>query len=86
MFGEMMFTHFGVTGPIILSLSRTAAQALADGAFVELEIDLKPALTPEKLAARMQVPDRALERFLILNGLDRDAKLRYGEKVKIIAE
>ena len=42
--------------------------------------------TPEKLAGRMQVPDRPLERFLILNGLDRDAKLRYGEKVKIVAE
>lgn len=42
--------------------------------------------TPEKLAARMQVPDRPLERFLILNGFDKDTKLRYGEKVKIIAE
>lgn len=42
--------------------------------------------TPEKMAARMQVSERPLERFLILNGLDRDSKLKYGEKVKIIAE
>lgn len=53
-FGEMMFTHFGVTGPIILSLSRKAAQALAAGKFVEIVLDLKPALTPEIFAARVQ--------------------------------
>lgn len=40
----------------------------------------------DKLAARMQVPDRPLERFLILNGLENGAKLKYGDKVKIIAE
>lgn len=54
MFGEMMFTHFGVTGPIILSMSRRAAKCLAEGKFVELELNLKPALTPEKLDARIQ--------------------------------
>lgn len=54
MFGEMMFTHFGVTGPIILSMSRKAAECLAEGKFVELELNLKPALTPEKLDARIQ--------------------------------
>ena len=69
MFGEMMFTHFGVTGPIILSLSRTAAQALADGAFVELEIDLKPALTPEKLAARILRDFEKYQRKQVKNAL-----------------
>lgn len=54
MFGEMMFTHFGVTGPIILSMSRRAAKCLAEGKFVELELNLKQALTPEKLDARIQ--------------------------------
>lgn len=53
-FGEMMFTHFGVTGPIVLSLSRVAARALAAGKFVELALDLKPALSHEILAARVQ--------------------------------
>lgn len=60
-FGEMMFTHFGVTGPIILSLSRTAAEQLQKGAFVELVINLKPALTPEKLEARVQ---RDFEKYI----------------------
>jgi predicted Zn-dependent protease len=41
---------------------------------------------PQTFAARMQVPDRPLERFMILNGLEAGAKLKYGEKVKIIAE
>lgn len=42
--------------------------------------------TPEKLAARMMVPDRQLELFNILNGLEPGAKLNYGDRVKIIAE
>ena len=51
----MLFTHFGVSGPIILSLSRVAAELLArEGALVELEINLKPALSPEQLDARLQ--------------------------------
>ena len=53
LFGEMIFTHFGVSGPIILTLSRQAAKLLAQGKFVELEINLKPALTPEQLDARI---------------------------------
>ena len=52
-FGEMIFTHFGVSGPIILTLSRQAAKLLAEKKFVELEINLKPALTPEQLDARI---------------------------------
>ena len=52
-FGEMLFTHFGVTGPIILTLSRQVAKLLYEGNFVELSINLKPALTPEQLDARI---------------------------------
>lgn len=52
-FGEMLFTHFGVTGPIILTLSRQVAKLLDEGNFVELSINLKPALTPEQLGARI---------------------------------
>jgi predicted Zn-dependent protease len=40
----------------------------------------------ERLAAKMATPDRKLERFLILNGIERDAKLKLGEKVKIVVE
>lgn len=54
-FGEMLFTHFGVTGPIILSLSRTASKLLNAGTdTLELIIDLKPALTSEILIARIE--------------------------------
>ena len=52
-FGEMLFTHFGVSGPIILTLSRQAAKLLAEKKFVELEINLKPALSFEQLDARI---------------------------------
>ncbi len=53
LFGEMLFTHFGVSGPVILTLSRTAAKLLSEKKFVELFINLKPALSPEKLDARI---------------------------------
>ncbi|MGR7997655.1 M48 family metalloprotease [Xanthobacter sp. ZOL 2024] len=42
--------------------------------------------TADKLAARMQVPDRHMERFLVLNGLENGNKIKYGDKVKIISE
>lgn len=42
--------------------------------------------TIDKLAGKMEVPDRDMERFLILNGIDRNAKLSYGEEVKIVAD
>ena len=50
-FGEMLFTHFGLSGPIILTLSKTVVDSLAKGR-VEISIDLKPALSREKLDAR----------------------------------
>lgn len=53
-FGEMLFTHFGISGPIILTLSRIAAHALRDRQKVEVKINLKPALSYEQLDARLQ--------------------------------
>jgi predicted Rossmann fold flavoprotein len=53
MFGEMLFTHFGVSGPVILSMSRLAVDALRAGEAVALAIDLKPALDERKLDARL---------------------------------
>ncbi|MEE8390661.1 MAG: NAD(P)/FAD-dependent oxidoreductase [Anaerolineae bacterium] len=52
-FGEMLFTHFGVSGPIILSLSGQVVDALHQGQSVTLSIDLKPALDERKLDARL---------------------------------
>lgn len=69
MFGEMLFTHFGVSGPIILSLSRQAAQELAAGRFAELELDLKPALAMEQLDARLLRDFEKYQNKEIKNGM-----------------
>lgn len=57
-FGEMLFTHFGVSGPIILSASAHLVrykniENLLKNRSVILHIDLKPALTQEKLDDRI---------------------------------
>ena len=57
-FGEMLFTHFGVSGPTILSASshllryKNIEELLKSGKII-LKIDLKPALSEEKLNARI---------------------------------
>ncbi len=53
MFGEMLFTHFGLSGPIILSLSRQFNRTILEGHQVEISIDLKPALDHETLDRRL---------------------------------
>lgn len=68
-FGEMLFTHFGVSGPIILSLSNIAAQALAENKEVELVLDLKPALSEEKLDARIQRDFLQYSKKQLINGM-----------------
>jgi len=52
-FGEMKFTKFGLTGPIILTLSGEVVDALEAGHKAALTIDLKPALDDKKLDARL---------------------------------
>lgn len=52
-FGEMLFTHFGVSGPVLLSASSFAAKSLYKGESLTLSLDLKPALTEEQLDARL---------------------------------
>ncbi|SPD72305.1 conserved hypothetical protein [uncultured Desulfobacterium sp.] len=71
-FGEMLFTSFGVSGPVILTLSRKAVDALISGKGVELSIDLKPALDEARLDARLlrDLNSYGREPFrLILKGL-----------------
>ena len=51
--GEMLFTHFGIGGPITLLMSLAIVEALEEGP-VSVSIDLKPALTVEELRARLQ--------------------------------
>ena len=57
-FGEMIFTHFGISGPIILSGSAHLVKYkdidyLLKKKYVEIKIDLKPALTEEQLDDRI---------------------------------
>lgn len=52
-FGDMLFTHFGVSGPIILKLSGLVVERLARGEGVRLSIDMKPALDDVKLENRL---------------------------------
>lgn len=51
-FGEMLFTHYGVSGPVLLSASSYAVKELKKGP-LSLVIDLKPALSEEQLDARL---------------------------------
>lgn len=68
-FGEMLFTHFGVSGPVILSLSNLAAKALSERKIVEIFIDLKPGLDESKLSARIQRDFAKYSRKQLGNGL-----------------
>lgn len=51
-FGEMLFTHFGVSGPLLLSASAMIAPKLT-AKELQMEIDLKPALDEEQLDKRI---------------------------------
>jgi predicted Rossmann fold flavoprotein len=52
-FGEMLFTHYGLSGPVILSLSRLIVDALHEKRNIQIAIDLKPALDDKKLNNRL---------------------------------
>ena len=67
-FGEMMFTHFGLTGPLVLSASAHLSDISA-GKY-ETEIDLKPALDDKTLDARIQADFAKYRNRDFLNALD----------------
>lgn len=90
-FGEMMFTHFGVTGPVILSAS--AHLRSADISSLTLSIDLKPALDVKTLDERLisefgeksnkdfinslssLLPSKMISPFISLTGIDERKKV-----------
>ena len=90
-FGEMMFTHFGVTGPIILSAS--AHLRGYDISSLTLSIDLKPALDEKTLDARLLsdfkqnankdfinslsalLPSKMILTFICMTGIDERKKI-----------
>jgi len=52
-FGELVFAEYGVTGPVVLTMSGEVVDRLKKGEKVSLSIDLKPALDDKKLDARL---------------------------------
>ena len=75
-FGEMLFTHYGVTGPVILSASSIVGKTLEKE--LVLHIDLKPALTEEQLDKRLLREFEANHNKQFKNAIDSllPAKLR----------
>ena len=75
-FGEMIFTHFGVSGPIILSASahlvryKNIAQLLKENKII-LKIDFKPALDEQKLDARILRDFEEIKNKQFKNSLDK---------------
>lgn len=51
--GELLFTDFGISGPLVLSLSSQIVDWLKEGTSVYVQIDLKPALSTQQLNARL---------------------------------
>ena len=69
--GELLFTHFGLSGPIILSMSRDIAEYLyVKKKSVRIELDLKPALSEDKLDERLQRDLAKYSRKIFKNALD----------------
>ena len=74
-FGEMLFTHFGISGPIILSASAHLVRypnlkQLLDERKIKLYIDLKPALTEEQLDNRILRDFKKVKNKQFKNSLD----------------
>ncbi|MBQ1261773.1 MAG: NAD(P)/FAD-dependent oxidoreductase, partial [Clostridia bacterium] len=67
-FGEMMFTHFGLTGPLVLSASAHLSD-ISRGRY-EAEIDLKPALDERMLDARLRSDFDKYKNRDLINSLD----------------
>ncbi|MCM8780100.1 MAG: NAD(P)/FAD-dependent oxidoreductase [Candidatus Omnitrophica bacterium] len=69
-FGDMLFTHYGLCGPIILDLSNQAVDLLRQGRSVSVSIDLKPALDFVKLDSRLlrefnSCPNKTLKNIFV---------------------
>ena len=83
-FGEMLFTHFGVSGPLLLSASAAIKPSLTAGE-LSMFIDLKPALTEEQLDHRLlrefdeaknrQFTAKMIPVMLDLSGIDPEKKV-----------
>lgn len=80
-FGEMLFTHFGLSGPIILS-SSAHMKDMSPGRY-SINIDLKPALTLQKLDMRLQKDFLKFQNKDLINSL---VKLLPKKLIPVIIE
>ena len=71
LFGEMLFTHFGVSGPIVLTMSRDIVKRLGKSN-ISLSLNFKPALTQEQLEQRL------------LREFDKHGRMRYRNVLKYL--
>lgn len=78
-FGELLFTHFGVSGPVILSASAFVRNITG----ARLEIDLKPALSEEKLEERIK---RDFEMYSNKNFVNALVALLPSKMIPVIAD
>ena len=63
----MLFTHFGISGPLVLTLSSLLPEDLSN---VRLSIDLKPALDEQTLDARLLRDFKAMSRKQLISVMD----------------
>ena len=80
--GEMLFTHFGISGPLVLEMSCHLPEKLAEA---RVELNLKPALTPEQLDARLQREFAAQNRKQLRNVLPSLLPGRLAEEFPALA-
>ncbi len=80
--GEMLFTHFGISGPLVLEMSCHLPEKLAEA---RVELNLKPALTSEQLDARLQREFAAQHRKQLRNVLPSLLPGRLAEEFPALA-
>jgi len=70
-FGEMLFTHFGLSGPLVLSASSYVKEKDYTGDDLYVSLDLKPALSPDELDKRIQRDFADSQNKKFANSLDK---------------
>ena len=81
--GEMLFTHFGISGPLALTLSSSMPEELED---VRMAIDLKPALDEQTLNARLLRDFQALSRKQLTAVMDGLVPHNLGQQILLLAK
>lgn len=81
--GEMLFTHFGVSGPLVLTLSSYLPEELTD---VRMAIDLKPALDLQTLDARLLRDFREYSRKQLCAVMDGLVPHALGQQILLLAK